>query len=89
MLPVNKTRQENNGTDQFSDCAASACLASSNSVVKNLMLWPANNPDFDRPVAAATAPAFAVSVGRITETNGRLVLMNLHGAGMTWFVKLG
>ena len=62
--------------------ALSASSAKSNKTLKNSLLCPLNRPDLVKPVAAATAPAFAVEVGRITEHNGSLVLMNLQGRGM-------
>src|SRR6266853_6924779 len=55
--------------------ASSASSANSNRTAKNSWLWPLKSPDCIRPVAAATAPALAVEVGRITEQSGRFGLM--------------
>src|SRR5215467_12207179 len=59
----------------------SAATASSMANSKNSGDWPMNSPSSVNAFTVATAPPRSVSVGRITEQRGRLLLMKLHGSG--------
>ena len=69
--------------------AESASSASSFRRLKNASLCPWNNPIAVKKFAAATAPAFWVNIGLMTEQTGRSALMNSHGVAKIWFVSLG
>ena len=61
--------------------AASAATAKAVTASKNCCDWPSNRPDCAKPVAAATAPARAVSQGRMTEHSARPLFRNRAGSG--------
>src|SRR4051794_9648573 len=63
--------------------AASAAFANEPNREKNAADCPAKSPESVRALTAATAPAFAVEAGRITEQIGRVGSMNWHGSGIT------
>ena len=64
--------------------AASAACAKRLSRSKNALDWPLNSPSSVRPLTAPIAAPF-VSVGRIIEQLGKVLLRNGHGSGMIRF----
>src|SRR5919106_4609079 len=69
------------GHAQNPRCAASAAFARATTASKKAFDWPSNRPELTRPVAAATAPAFSMLRGRMTEQSGRSGRRNVQGSG--------
>ena len=66
--------------------AASASSARVCSVSRNFLLWPKKSPSAVKLAIVATAPPNLLDRGRMTETGGRLGLMNSQGTGK---IRLG
>ena len=72
---------------QTARTAASAACASAVTAT-NPLGWSVNSPVEVRNLTAATAPAFAESVGRMAEQSGRAGAMNSHGCGKMLFARV-